>query len=105
MKTKLIILICFAVGFLPACKDEMLSQQNRFESTGMILGSDKGQCICCGGWILTIDNDENEYRIEELPADSDIELNEQNLSVKFNWSIDRACLSYTYIDIEAIELN
>ena len=105
MKVKFIILICFATGLISSCNDNSVSENIHYESTGIIMGSDKGLCPCCGGWILEIDNDENLYRIEQLPENSGIELSEDNLSVKFNWNIDRECSSITYLNIEEIELN
>jgi hypothetical protein len=105
MKAKFIILICFAITFISSCKDDSVMNGIQFDSTGTIMGSDKGLCPCCGGWILKIDNDDKIYRIEKLPESSGIQLSENTISVKFNWNIDRECSSIIYINIEDIELN
>ncbi len=105
MKGIIIILMALTIGMISNCTKDPVSEALQFESTGMIMGSDKGMCPCCGGWILEIDDDENLYRIEELPEDAGIELSETNLSVKFNWNVNRECSSIIYINIEDIELN
>ena len=105
MKLNLIILAFVTIGMMISCDKTETSNEIEFESTGTIMGSDKGLCPCCGGWILQIDNDENSYRFENLPQDSDIELNENHVSVKFNWSIDRECGGLIYIILENIMLN
>ena len=105
MKAKIIVLICFAIALVSSCKDNSTIDEIQFESTGTIMGSDKALCPCCGGWVLKIDNDENIYRIEQLPENSGIQLSENNLSIKFNWNIDRECSSIIYLNIEDIELN
>ena len=103
MRNVLIIFTILATAMMVGCAKEE-NKTATFESTGMIMGSDKGACPCCGGWILEIDNDSNLYRIEELPDGSGIELNEVSHSVQFNWSINRVCGSIIYLDIEEIEL-
>lgn len=89
--------------FISCEKEELVATE--FESTGVIMGTDKGLCPCCGGWILKIDGDSTAYRFEALPQDADIELSETPTAVKFNSSINRACGELTYLDIESIELN
>jgi len=104
MRTILLLLVFIALGNILSCNKNEDMDEIQFESTGVIMGSDGAFCACCGGWILKIDNDENIYRIEELPESSEIELSETFLDVMFNWSIDRECNSIIYITIEDIEL-
>lgn len=100
-----LLIIFTIIGFITSCEDNATLEEVEYESTGTIMGYDLTLCACCGGWILMIDNDPNTYRFEELPEDSGLELDRNPLSVQFNWSINRECGSYIYLDIEEIELN
>jgi hypothetical protein len=106
-RTMKILLFLSLVGsfILVGCNKKDDSKKSTFTSTGMILGSDKGACPCCGGWILKIDGDSSNYRMEEVPDDSGIELNEINLPVQFNWIVNRECGSLTYLNIQEIDVN
>ena len=101
---KNIILVFLVTTAFIGCEKEALVETD-FESTGIIMGTDKGLCPCCGGWILKIDEDSTAYRFEILPQDADIELSETPTSVRFNSSVNRECGELTYLDIESIELN
>ena len=105
MKTLFTFLICLSIGLLTSCSDDTTSDIDKMQSTGTIMGFDRSMCICCGGWILKIDEDETSYRFDELPEDSDIVLSEVHIPVKLNWSISSECLFNTFVEIETIELN
>jgi len=81
------------------------SSSQQTKSTGILSGEDVARCACCGGYKLTIDNDDKEYRIEELPSDSEILLDEMEKSIIFTWTLDRVCSGIHYLNIESIELN
>jgi len=101
---KNIILVFLLLAAITSCEKEALTEAD-FESTGLIMGTDKGLCPCCGGWILKIDDDSTAYRFEKLPQNTDFELNEAPTAVKFNSSVNRECGGLIYLDIESIELN
>lgn len=43
------------------------SKNHSFRAEGTLTGPDMGACVCCGGVILTIDNQVGNYRIDSLP--------------------------------------
>ncbi|MBN1599291.1 MAG: hypothetical protein JW894_13435 [Bacteroidales bacterium] len=105
MKKVISIVITGLLMLLSSCSKE--DERIKYESTGYLIGPDLALCICCGGYIITIDGSVEEYRFENLPDESDLDLNELNLPapVKLNWHMDRECGSINYIIIEDIELN
>ena len=107
MKTTIFFAGILALAIITSCSENEISDEVQYESTGTLLGSDVGLCVCCGGFILTIDDDEKSfYHFEMLPENSNIDYIGLNLNipVKLNWSIDRECGPFTYIIIESIEL-
>ena len=100
----LIFMLSFFICFSGCEKNK---DKIKFESTGIILGADLAECICCGGYIIEIDGDDGHYRFETLPENSTIDLETATfpLSVKLNWHTDRTCAELTYIVIEDIEKN
>jgi len=109
MKIRIYSLLLFmALGVLTSCSNDDDNSEIEFESTAEIKGLDLTLCACCGGWIIEIDGDGTDRRFEELPDDSDIDLDSiENdglpISVKLNWSeSDEYCGNG--ITIESIEL-
>ena len=80
-----IILILFLLSILALnnCKPVHV-----FQFEGKITGSDPAMCACCGGWFITIGQDR--YRFDNLPNNSSIDLNKENLPiyVRLNWKKD-----------------
>lgn len=74
-----------------SCSDE--DQHIAFKDPGTILGADLSLCACCGGWFIEINNEK--YRFEQLPEDSNIDLNAETYPIQVNldWATDpNACL-------------
>ena len=84
---KMIFVILLPV-FLASCK-----KQNEFQAEGTLTGVDYALCLCCGGVVLTIDNQTGNFRIDSLPYMT----NEQLYSmvfpkrIKFNYRIQKTC--------------
>ncbi len=76
-----------------------------YESTATVIGPDFGLCPCCGGWVLTIENDSTIYRTETIdekwfePFDED----EFPMNINLNWTLNRICGGLNYIDIDEYE--
>lgn len=105
MKLSLLFSTLLCLAFFTGCsKDDSSNNVVIFEATGTLEGSDKGLCPCCGGYVLTIDGDDGNYRVEQLPTGSDITLDETIKNVQFDWSLDRECGGIRYLTIQAIEL-
>jgi hypothetical protein len=62
-------------------------EDDDYKSTGTIVGYDISMCICCGGWIIIIDD--TNYLFDNLPDNSDINLETEQLpiSVKLDWQV------------------
>ncbi|MBK6936211.1 MAG: hypothetical protein IPH18_04485 [Chitinophagaceae bacterium] len=84
----------FCVSFLLSC-----SKQNEYQASGTLTGPDLAFCGCCGGVVLTIDNQPGNYRVDSLPFLSQQQL--YNLSfprqIKFDFTIDRSCGGIEYL--------
>jgi hypothetical protein len=91
MRYVIIVAACFLVfGFL-YCKKE----NNNYRSNATITGPDVGMCICCGGWIIKIED--MTYRFDSIPAGSNINLQKDSfpINVKLDWQFisSDACLN------------
>lgn len=80
---KLIITCCVSLLILISCgkKKDLMSEGN-------IIGQDAALCACCGGWFIEIDN--NTYRFNNLPEDSELDLMDASfpVSVQLEWIVD-----------------
>jgi len=108
MKIKIcILLIVTGFIFFTSCKNDDDNSGEELESTAEIKGLDLTLCACCGGWIIDIDGEEPDKRFISLPAESDIDLNMDDLpiSVKLNWveSDDYCGKGITIQSIELVE--
>ena len=92
-------------GFLVSCNQDDLATPE-FESTGEIIGPDVRLCICCGGWFIRLDGQEELYNFRELPENSDINLDGASFPIKvnLNWSEDTLITCGSWIIIEDIAL-
>ncbi|MEM8523301.1 MAG: hypothetical protein AAGG68_01600 [Bacteroidota bacterium] len=101
MNIKNIILASLlSVAFI-SCEKENLD--NTFETQGVIEGADLALCACCGGWILRIDSDTREYRLEMLPEE--IDQDSLPIDIKFDSEVNRVCGEITYLNIDRLELD
>lgn len=59
-----------------------------YNSKGTIIGLDSRACICCGGWMINIDN--QQYQFNSLPENSTINLNNEKfpLPVRLDWKLN-----------------
>ena len=69
------------------------NKDDAYQNTGIITGPDYSMCMCCGGWLIEIDN--TTYRFYELPEGSDFNLEKPTypIMVKLNWKMkDPTCM-------------
>jgi len=64
-----------------------------YQAEGTLTGVDNAFCICCGGIILTIDNQSGNYRIDSLRFMTMQQLYNLNFPkrIKFNYQIEKTC--------------
>ena len=94
------IRIVFLVFILIACT----RKDNDYKSIGTITGLDARMCMCCGGWIINIDD--VVYLIDTMPKNSDIDLATETfpVTVKLDWQlIDGACSTFNRIKVQRIK--
>ena len=99
MKTILLMISALAIIGFSSCKKDNVD----YQSKGTIIGTDKGECMCCGGWFISIDN--KIYEFWSLP-DSTINLNQEKfpLKVVLNWKSIPSCRE-NLISIQSIKLE
>lgn len=95
---KILFTVIFISGVILSCEKE----KDNYQSTAVITGPDIRECICCGGYLIEIND--STYNFDMLPADSKIDLNTETfpLQVKLDWSNDRECGGIKYITISRI---
>jgi len=100
------VLICL-IGISINCNNDNSTDVLELKSTAEIIGQDIALCLCCGDWIIKIDNEQNNYQFISLPQDSNIDLQNATfpVSVKLNWSFDKNSSCSNHIIINKIELN
>ncbi len=82
MKNLILILILFAIFIFSSC------QKNDLNYVGKITEQDFSKCVCCGGFLLKIDN--NQYNIFEqnLPSNNlDLKNAKLPMKVSLNFTI------------------
>ena len=79
--------------------------RNDYEHRGVLEGVDPTFCGCCGGWIIQIDGLEGNFRIENVPDKSDVDLQNDTfpMNVKLNYELDRECGGIEYLTVIKIE--
>lgn len=109
MKTIFKMIIVFAIIQFSSCKKENNNNQSGgtipggYQSEGTIVGLNPGECICCGGWLININN--KQYEFFSLPENSTINLNDETfpLKVVLDWKLNpKECVDYLII-IESIK--
>jgi hypothetical protein len=100
MKAKFWMALFLILFFCTCQKDE-----TAYQSTGIILGPDLGYCICCGGYVIEIENET--YHFDSLPNSSNFNLLELTFPVlvNLNWEKERKCNEFQYIEITKIEIK
>ena len=88
------------------CTNNTETNELPFTSTAKIIGLDQAECVCCGDWLIEIDNDQTRYQFKKLPENTTIDLQNTQfpISVKLNWKLDEDTC-FPHIIIEQIELN
>jgi hypothetical protein len=78
---KIMVVLASVMLFISCNKDTC-----QYKDTGEITGADLSSCPCCGGWYIKIK--ETNYRFDQLPAGSDINLQTAKfpIKVKVDWS-------------------
>jgi len=94
MKNVILIIVVSLILF--SC-----GKNNIYQKEGTLTGIDYAMRPCCGGVILTIDNQSGNYRIDSLPLMSRQQLYNLNFPrrIKFNYQSNRTCGSIETIEI------
>ena len=90
MEFSKLLIIGIIVVFI-SCSDE--DQEMGLTDVGTITAMDYRKCMCCGGWFIEINSET--YRFNELPENSNLNLNNETLPIEVNldWVVDEnACL-------------
>ncbi len=101
---KLLIIILASIAILTSCIiDDPSTPGEGFKSEGIITGVDVRDCMCCGGWFITIGN--NQYNFNSLPENSRLSLeNEQfPVHVLLDWKPAEGPCSYNQIIVTRIQ--
>ena len=105
MATKFINSIKVFVGFFLFLGIALSCENNdhEFQSTALITGTDLRYCMCCGGYLITLED--STFNFDSLPSASGIDLTTETfpVAVELDWSYDKKCGSIQYIKIERIE--
>ena len=94
---KWLFILSLTFGVFASCEKEY-----DYQSVGVITGPEVRDCICCGGFLIEIDD--STYNFDNLPSSSDIDLIEESFPIEVNldWSNDRICGDIQYIEIKKI---
>ncbi len=79
-------------------------EDNDYKSVGTITGIDARMCICCGGWIINIDD--VIYLIDTIPENSGLNLSVETfpVKVKLDWQlVNSGCNSFNRIKVQRIK--
>ncbi len=80
---KLILLFVLIISVACSTDDD---NEKIYRSTGVIEGVDNGKCLCCGGYIIIID--EKRYLApDELPNKENLDLENLPIKVKLDWEL------------------
>ncbi len=84
----------FCFSLLLSC-----TKQNEYQASGVLTGPDVANCACCGGIVLTIDNQQGNYRVDSLPFMSQQQLYNLNFprKIEFDFTIDSSCGGIEYL--------
>jgi len=95
---KTLFIVLLLTGVILSCEKE----KDDYQSTAVITGPDIRECICCGGYLIEMND--STYNFDTLPASSNIDLSTETfpLNVKLDWSYDRDCGGIKYITISRI---
>lgn len=82
---QLFISALLILALCTACKSDDDAQTN---STGVITHIDLRECACCGGYWITISNDQYRFLLESLPPnDLDLANRELPVTVDISWRL------------------
>ena len=87
-KMKRIAIVILFAALMGGCLKE-----DQCLDTGIITGMDPRDCMCCGGWFITVQ--ETARRFDQLPADCTIDFSKVSypLKVRVEWKKkDTLCL-------------
>lgn len=78
-------------------------KEESYQSTALITGPDLGQCICCGGYFIEVED--STYNFDTIPASSGIDLSDVTfpIAVELDWEYDKKCGNIQYINITRIK--
>ncbi len=85
---KHLFIICLMAAMVAGC-----SKEDKSLDSGIITGGDPRDCMCCGGWFITVKD--SVRRFDQVPADCTIDFNKATypLKVKLGWKKrDQLCL-------------
>ena len=96
---KLIIFIIFTS--LASCNKD----NDTYKSVGIITGVDLRMCVCCGGYLINIDD--VTYMINSMPKNSNLDLQQETfpITVHLDWQLSNSSCPNLWIDVLRIKKN
>jgi hypothetical protein len=85
---KIAVSLVFVILLAGACRHEAETMDR-----GIVTGYDPRDCMCCGGWFITISD--SVWRFDQVPADCTIDFNTvaYPVAVRLEWKKkDTVCL-------------
>jgi hypothetical protein len=79
-------------------------ENDNYKSVGTITGIDYRMCVCCGGWIINIED--VRYLIDSMPKNSSLNLAEETfpITVKLDWQlVSNGCSAFNRITVQRIK--
>lgn len=97
------LITCLLLVLLGGCRKKA---NENFSASGTLTGFDLGLCPCCGGIVLSGD-DNKIYRIETLPGITPQDLSDLVFPkrIKYNLQADRECGGLVYIKITSYKFE
>jgi hypothetical protein len=96
MKTRAFLLLISTLLIL-SC------EKAKFQSTGIITGSDMRMCPCCGGYFIEIDGTQYNFDEATCPDNFTFEDNQLPMDVDLDWKLKTdGCIGYNWIEISKI---
>jgi hypothetical protein len=85
------LIIISGILFLTFCE---CKKDNNTYDVAVITGPDNGECICCGGWFISINNSVYEFWTPPTSTNIDLEHATFPMYVKVGWQkTEKGCRS------------
>ncbi len=88
-----LIIVLTRIGYPPSNIEKI-----KYQSKGTIIGLDNKDCMCCGGWLITINK--KQYQFDTVPKSANINLEKEKfpVKVKLDWQVKtKGCANWIII--------